>query len=54
MGDNTRQNQPARDAANAVGLNDAQRRKLHDLITGQNYSYQEILELARAIKAGQL
>jgi len=43
------------DAANAVGgLTRAQRERLHRLISQQNYTYQQILEFAKAIKAGQL
>ena len=55
MGDNTKTNKEVTDAANAVGgLTRAQRERLHRLISQQNYTYQQILEFAKAIKAGQL
>ena len=38
----------------SVGLDRAQRRILHDAITGQGLSYQEILAIAKAIKCGQI
>lgn len=53
-GNNQAQNKQARDAANKHGLNKEQKRKLHDEITGQNYSYREIEEIAKAIKEGNL
>jgi RHS repeat-associated protein len=45
-------NRQARDAAKAAGLDRTQTRRLHDEITGQDLSYQEILEIAKGIKGG--
>ena len=53
-GNNQAQNKQARDAANKHGLSKEQKRKLHDEITGQNYGYREIEEIARRIKNGEL
>ena len=51
---NQAQNKQARDAANAAGGLDAnQQRQLHDAISGQDYSYQEILNVAKDIKNGR-
>ena len=49
-----RHNKQARDAAQKIGLNKDQQRKLHDQISGHGYSYHEILEIARDIKAGRI
>jgi hypothetical protein len=46
---NQAQNKQVRDIATKYGLNKAQQRELHDEITGQNYSYKEIEEIAREI-----
>jgi hypothetical protein len=44
-------NDVARRAAKAVGgLNADQMRRLHDEITGQNFDYEQIFEIAKAIK----
>jgi len=48
-GNNQAQNKQALDAANRYNLSDEGRRLLHDTIGGQGYSYQEILEEAKAI-----
>jgi RHS repeat-associated protein len=45
-------NKQARDAAKAAGLNREQTRRLHDEITGENFTYQEIVEIAKGIKGG--
>ena len=49
-----RHNKMARDAARSVGLNRSQRDKLHYEISHQGLSYDEIVEVARHIKAGRL
>jgi len=49
-----RENDMPRDAANAEGLNKAQRDKLHDEIGGEGLNYHEIREIARQIKQGLL
>lgn len=49
-----RENRTARDAARAAGLDKDQRRLLHDEISGQDLSYEEILEIARLIRNGQI
>jgi len=53
-GNNQAQNKQVRDIVNKYGLNREQQRKLHDEITGQNYGYREIEEVARQIKNGEL
>ncbi|KAB8063726.1 RHS repeat-associated core domain-containing protein [Janthinobacterium violaceinigrum] len=52
-GNNQDQNKQAKDAAAKFGLDDSKQRILHDEISGQNYSYQEILEIAREIANGR-
>ena len=47
---NQAQNRQVDDISNKVGLSKYQRRMLHDEISGQDYSYQEILEIAYEIK----
>lgn len=48
-----RGNKMVRDAANAAGLNRAQRRMLHDSIAGQGISdYQTILQIVKDIASG--
>lgn len=48
------QNDQAWDAAKEVKLNRAERRKLHDAISREGYeSYEDILDIARKIKAGK-
>ncbi|MCE3261106.1 MAG: Repeat family protein [Pseudoduganella sp.] len=51
-GDPQAQNRQARDAANKAGLSQAQRDQFHHAITGQNFSYQELVEIAKSIKNG--
>ena len=47
-GNNKVQNKQARDIAKRLQLNDpAKKRELHDLISGQGYSFQEALETAK-------
>jgi RHS repeat-associated protein len=46
------ENRMPRDAAREAGLNKDQQKILHMQISGQGYSYQEILEKARQIKSG--
>ena len=48
-----RENKVARDAGTAARLTRAQRRELHDRISGQNLTYQQILDVARDIAAGK-
>ena len=48
-GNNQAQNKQARDAANRYNLSKEGKRLLHDTISGQGYSQQEILEEAKAI-----
>lgn len=45
--DHRRQNRQTSDIAKALKLTKAQQRELHDLISGQGLSYQEILEIAQ-------
>ena len=45
-GNNRAQNNQVKDICRKLGLNKKQQRMLHDEITGQGYSYQEILEIA--------
>lgn len=52
-GNNRAQNKQARQAAAQAGLNDQQQRMFHDAISGQGYGWQDILEIAKQIKAGQ-
>lgn len=49
-----RENNMPRDAANAEGLNKAQREKLHREIGGEGLNYHEIRDIARQIKQGLL
>lgn len=42
----------ARQAGKAAGLNQDQMRELHDRISGQQMTYQQILQEAKDIKAG--
>ena len=49
-GNNQAQNRVFRHATR--GLNKAQKRTVHDIITGGNYTYHEILEIAEAVKNG--
>lgn len=51
-GNNKAQNKQFADATR--GLTKAQKRKIHDMISGQNYSYHEIKALANAMKRGEL
>lgn len=44
--DNQKQNEQVRDIAKKLNLTKDEQRELHDMISGQGYSYQEILELA--------
>lgn len=48
-----RENDTARDAAKRAGLSKDQARALHDEISGQNLSYQEILRRAKEIAEGK-
>lgn len=45
--DNKKQNKQVRDIGKKLDLNKEQLRELHDAISGQGYSYQEILDLAK-------
>lgn len=45
-----RENKIARDAAREAGLNKDERKQLHDRISGQNYDYHRIREIANEIK----
>ncbi|MBF0208436.1 MAG: hypothetical protein HQK53_16275 [Oligoflexia bacterium] len=49
-GNNQAQNKQTHDAAKAYNLTKDQQRILHDQVSGQNYSYQELKEIARRIK----
>lgn len=49
-----RENKKPRDAAKKYKLNKDQQKKLHDEISGQGYSYDEILEVAKDIKDGKI
>ena len=51
-GNNQAQNKQVNDIVNKHKLTKEQRRELHDEISGQNYSYKEIEEIARDIKNG--
>ena len=48
-GNNQAQNKQVNDIANKLNLTKYQRRMLHDEITGMNYSFQEIFEIALEI-----
>ncbi len=48
-GNNKAQNKQVRDIVNELKLDKAQQRELHDAISGQNYTYQEILEVAKSM-----
>jgi RHS repeat-associated protein len=52
-GNNQAQNRQARNAAAQAGLNDAQQDVFHRAISGQGYGWQDLLDIARQIKAGQ-
>jgi hypothetical protein len=52
-GNNQAQNKQTRDVANKYKLNKEQQRQLHDEVTGQNYTYKEIEEIAKEIKEGR-
>ena len=47
--DNQKQNEQVDRIVKDLGLSKAERRLLHDEITGQGYGYQEILEIAKEI-----
>jgi hypothetical protein len=49
-----RENNMARDAARAENLNKDQMKQLHDEISGQNLTYEQIREIARRIAEGKL
>jgi hypothetical protein len=49
---NTAQNDKSNDAATAAGLTDDQAQQLHDAISGQDKSYQEVLDIANQIASG--
>jgi len=46
INDNQRANKQVRDVATALGLNKSQRQQLHREISGMEYSYREILQIA--------
>lgn len=46
---NERQNEQTDSIANELGLSKKKRRQLHDEISGQGYSYQEIHDLAEEL-----
>jgi hypothetical protein len=48
-----RENKVVRDAATQAGLNQNQARRLHDDISGQGMSFQDILRRAREIARGE-
>jgi hypothetical protein len=48
----SKQNEQANSAAAKAGLNDAEKERFHDAISGQGYSYQDLLEIAKGIKSG--
>jgi hypothetical protein len=52
-GNNQAQNKQVNDIVNKHDLTKEQRSKLHGEISGQNYGYHEIDEIAREIKAGR-
>lgn len=47
------ENNMARDAATAAGLDQDQAQQLHQEISGENLTYPEILDLAMSIKNGK-
>ena len=47
--DNQKQNEQVSSIAKKLGLTQDEQRKLHDEITGQGYSFQEILEIAESM-----
>ena len=49
-----RENRMARDVAGAENLNRDQMKRLHDEISGQNLTYEQIREIARQIAKGKL
>jgi RHS repeat-associated protein len=51
-GNNQAQNKQARQAAAQAGLNDSQQQAFHRAISGQGYGWQDLLDIARQIKAG--
>ncbi|ACV61100.1 hypothetical protein Dtox_0138 [Desulfofarcimen acetoxidans DSM 771] len=51
-GNNQAQNKQARDAAKKYKLNKDQQRTLYDRISGENYTYKEIENIARDISEG--
>ena len=52
-GNNQAQNKQARQAATQAGLNDQEQQVFHRAISGQGYGWQELLDIARQIRAGQ-
>jgi len=46
------ENEKVRSAAKEAGLDKDQERELHEEVSGQALSYQEILEIARQVKRG--
>ena len=51
-GNNQAQNKQARQAAAQAGLNDSQQQAFHRAISGQGYGWQDLVDIARQIKAG--
>jgi len=47
------ENERAHNASSSAGLDREQQRELHDRISGQTLTYQEIKEIAEDIKQGQ-
>jgi hypothetical protein len=52
-GNNSAQNKMTKDIARQLQLTDAQSGILHKEVTGNNYGYQEIYQIAQSIKMGQ-
>ena len=52
-GNNQAQNKQVRDIVTKYKLNKEQQRKLHDEISGQNYDFHTIEDIAKEIKAGR-
>ena len=52
-GNNQAQNKQARNAAAQAGLNDSQQDIFHRAISGQGYGWQDLIDIAGQIKAGQ-
>lgn len=52
-GNNQEQNKQVRAIVVQLKLNQNQQRELHDAITGQNYNYQQVLEIGKEIKNGK-